>query len=182
MPEVRRDLWKSSGPIPLLKQGHLERVAQDHVKTSSEYLQGWRLPKLPGKPIPVLGHSHSKDVFPDVQMAPPVFQFVPVASGPVTRHHWKEPGPVVFAPSLQLFLDIGEIPPEPSLLQVKQSQISQSFLIGMMFSFLHHLCDILLDSFQQIHVSLVLGSPELDRALQAWPYQHWIKGKDHLPC
>ena len=27
-----RDLWRSSGPTPLLKQGHLEPVAQDHVQ------------------------------------------------------------------------------------------------------------------------------------------------------
>jgi len=26
----------------LLKQGHLEPIAQDHVRTASEYLQGWR--------------------------------------------------------------------------------------------------------------------------------------------
>ena len=39
MIEVGRDLWRSSGPRPLLKQGHLETVAQDHVQTAFEYLQ-----------------------------------------------------------------------------------------------------------------------------------------------
>ena len=29
--EFGRDLWRSSGPIPLFKQDHLELVAQDHV-------------------------------------------------------------------------------------------------------------------------------------------------------
>ena len=31
--KVGRDLWSSSGPTPLLNQGHLELVAQDHVQT-----------------------------------------------------------------------------------------------------------------------------------------------------
>ena len=36
--EVRRDLWRASGPTPLLKQGHPEPVAQDHVQTDFQYL------------------------------------------------------------------------------------------------------------------------------------------------
>ena len=35
-----RDLWRSPCPTPLLKQGHLDLVAQDHVQMVSEYLQG----------------------------------------------------------------------------------------------------------------------------------------------
>jgi len=69
---------------PLLKHGHLELVAQDHVL---EYLQGWRLHNLPGQPVPWLGHPHREKVFPDVQREPPVFQFVPTASGPATGHN-----------------------------------------------------------------------------------------------
>ena len=84
--EVGRDLWRSSGPTPLLKQGHLELAAQDHVQMASEYLQGWRLHPLPGQPVPVLGHPHSKILFPDVQREPPVFQFGPIASGHFTGH------------------------------------------------------------------------------------------------
>lgn len=40
----------------------------------------------PGQPGPVLGHLHSKRVFPD-QREPCVFQCVPFTSGPVTEHH-----------------------------------------------------------------------------------------------
>lgn len=40
MVEVVRDLWRSSGPPPLLKQGHLEEVAQDLVQTDGF----WRAP------------------------------------------------------------------------------------------------------------------------------------------
>jgi len=47
-------------------------------------------------------------LFPDVQL--PVFQFVPITSCPVTEYHWKEPCSVLFALSLQLSVQIGDIP------------------------------------------------------------------------
>lgn len=37
--EVGRDLWRSSGPNPLLKQGHAEPIAQDYVQIPFEYLR-----------------------------------------------------------------------------------------------------------------------------------------------
>lgn len=40
----------------------------------------------------------------------PVFQFVPMASGSVSGHHWKEPGSVLFAPSFQVFIHIDKFP------------------------------------------------------------------------
>jgi len=60
MLEIGRDLWRSSGPSPLLKQGHLEPIAQDHVQTSSEYLQIGRLHNTSRKSVPVLGHTHTE--------------------------------------------------------------------------------------------------------------------------
>jgi len=36
--EVRRDLWRSSGPTSFLKQGHLVQVSQDHDQTAFVYL------------------------------------------------------------------------------------------------------------------------------------------------
>lgn len=38
--ETGRNLWMSSGPSPLIKQGHLEPVAHDCVLMGFEYLQG----------------------------------------------------------------------------------------------------------------------------------------------
>ena len=60
MVEVGRELWRSSGPIPLLKQGHLQLVVQDHVQMDVEYLQGWRLHNLSEQSGAVLGHPHSE--------------------------------------------------------------------------------------------------------------------------
>jgi len=38
-----RDLWGSSSPTPLPKQGHLKQVAQDLIQTGFEYLQRRRI-------------------------------------------------------------------------------------------------------------------------------------------
>ena len=46
----------------------------------------------------------------DVQREPPVLPFVPVASGRGTGHHRTEPGSVLSAPSLRVFMGIDEIP------------------------------------------------------------------------
>ena len=73
MAEGGRDLWRLSHPTPLLKQGHLEPIACDLIQKASECLQGGGFHHFPGQPVPVLGHSHSKKVFPDVQREPPVF-------------------------------------------------------------------------------------------------------------
>jgi len=60
---VGRDLWGSSGPTPLPKQGHLEQAAQDLVQAGLEYLQR-RIHSLPGQPVPVLCHLQREEVLP----------------------------------------------------------------------------------------------------------------------
>ena len=81
MIEVGKDLWRSSGPTTLLKQGCLELAAQGHVHIVFECLQGWRRHNLTWQPVPGLGCP------PDVQREPPVLQCVRIASGPGTGHH-----------------------------------------------------------------------------------------------
>jgi len=75
---VGRDLCGASGSTPLSKQGHLEKVAQDLIQASFEYLQRRRIHNLPGQPVPVLRHPQS-EVIPHVRLELPVLQFVPVA-------------------------------------------------------------------------------------------------------
>lgn len=43
MADVERDLWRSFGPTPEIKQEPLEPVALDHVQMAFECLQAWRL-------------------------------------------------------------------------------------------------------------------------------------------
>ena len=59
-----------------------------------------------------------------------------------------------------------------------QSQLPQPFLIGEMTQTLNCCCGPSLDPLHYVHVSLVLGSPELDTALQVWPLQSGVEGKD----
>jgi len=86
---VGRHLCGSSSPTPLLKQGHLQQPAQDHVQMGLEYLQRRRLHSLPGQPVPVLRHPQREEVLPHVPELP-MPQFMPVAPCPVAGHHWKE--------------------------------------------------------------------------------------------
>jgi len=85
--DVGRDLCRIFCPAPLLKQDHLDPIAQYQVQTGFDYLQAWRLYKLFGQSVPVLGHSQIKKMSLDVQRKPPEFQVVPIASGPVTGRH-----------------------------------------------------------------------------------------------
>jgi len=77
----------SSGQTPLLKQGHLDPIAQNCVQMASEYVQEWRLHSFSGQPVPVLSHPHGEKMFPEIQRDPPVFQCVLTASGPAAGHH-----------------------------------------------------------------------------------------------
>lgn len=62
----------------LLKQSYLELVAQDHVQTPCNYLQGLRLHNLPEQPPqPRLVALPVKKRFPDDQTKPSLFQVVP---------------------------------------------------------------------------------------------------------
>jgi len=169
-----RDLWRSSCPASLLKQGHLELV----VQTVFEYSQTWRLHTLPGQPIPVLSHPRSTKMFPGFQSESPLLQFVPVAPGPITGYHWTEPSSVLYVSSLQVFIYFDENPPEPS----------PAWTVPALSAFprrrdspsLTYLGGPLLDSVQYVHDSLVLGSPELDSTLQVWAHQCLAEEKDVL--
>jgi len=145
---VGRYLCGSSSPPPLLKQGHLQQAAQDFVQASLEYLQRWRIHSLPGQPVPGLCHPQSEEVLPHVHTELPVLQFVLIAPCPVAGLHWKESGPILLTPTLQIFISIYEVPSQPSLLQEKQAQFHQSFLIGEMLQSLHHPRSPPLDSLQ----------------------------------
>lgn len=82
-----RDLCKSSHPT-LLEQDELKKGVQDFVKWTSEYLQGWRLHNLPGKPIPVFNHPYSKI---DLTFKPNFFQPMSLISSLFTEHCCEDP-------------------------------------------------------------------------------------------
>lgn len=80
---------------PQDKQGHIVQFAWDHLHMGF-YLQEVRLHSLPGQPVSVktcllmLGGNL-------------LFQFMPIASGLVTGHCWKEPA-LSHTPSLVQYL------------------------------------------------------------------------------
>lgn len=83
--------WETVSSWPCFKVSCFKaRSARDscqgHTKTAFEYLHGWSLHHLFGKPVPVLRYPHSK-VLPDVQTEAPIFHLVATPSAAVTGHH-----------------------------------------------------------------------------------------------
>jgi len=165
---VGKDLRGSSRPTFLPKQGHLQQAAQDCVQAGLEYLQRRRLHNLSRQPVPGLHHPESEEVLPHVQLELPMLQkFVPFAPCPVCwaplKRVWPHP------PDTHPW-DIHKILPQSSLLQAKQAQLPQPFLLGEMLQSPHHLCSPPLDSLQSFLVFLEVGSPELRTILHMWPH------------
>ena len=67
-----------------------------------------------------------------------------------------------------------------SLLQAKETQLSQPFLVREMLHSLNHLCGSALDSLKQFPVLLELRGPELDTVLQKRSHQGRVQGKEGL--
>ena len=117
---------------------------------------------------------YSKEVLPGGQREPPVFVCVHC----LLFWHWAPLNrawlhPLVTLPSGRSLQDTDEIPDEPPLLQDEQIWLSQPPLTGwllprslIIFTAIH--CTL---SPQHIQISLVLGSSELDTALQVWAHQ-----------
>ena len=95
-----------------------------------------------------LRHPQREEVLPHVQLELPRLQFVPVAPCPVAGHHWKESGPVLLTPTLQIFRGISKVPSQPSLLQAEQAQLPQPLLVGEMLQSPPHPRSPPLDSLQ----------------------------------
>ena len=110
MAELGRDLCRSSCPATSRR---LHRTISRWLLSISK--DGDSTTSL-GNLCQCRSPSQWKSVSSFVQREPPIFQFVPVVSGPVTGHQWKEPVSVFFTPSLQVFEHIDETFPEPSLL------------------------------------------------------------------
>lgn len=85
---------------PHAKAGSLEQVTQESVQVGSEYLQRRKLHSPSRQPAPVLCHSSREDDLSHVQVEPPVFLFVPTATGSVAEHHQKQPGSTHLPPTL----------------------------------------------------------------------------------
>ena len=68
--------WRSSSPTmnitpPSLPLNH---VPEHHIYKSFKYLQGWRLSRFPGQPVPMLDNPFSEDIYPSISSKPPLAQ------------------------------------------------------------------------------------------------------------
>lgn len=88
-------------------------------------------------------------------MEPSVIQCVPIASCLGIGHHWKEPGFVIFAPSLTSGIYGWSPLPKPPLLKAQWFQLSQSFPKEEILPSLHRLHGSILDCLHYADVSLV---------------------------
>lgn len=57
-----------------------------------------------------------------------MFQFVPLTPCAVAEQHWTESGPIFVIPALEIFVCIDKMPSQSSVLQSKQTQLSELFL------------------------------------------------------
>lgn len=64
MVEVTMDLWRSSCPTSLLKQGHLKALTKDHIQMAFEDRQGMQPYNMSGQPVSALSQPHSEKIFP----------------------------------------------------------------------------------------------------------------------
>ena len=53
-----------------------------------------------------LRHPQREEVLPHAQLELRLLPFVPIAPCPVAGHNWKESGPVLLTPTLQIFMGI----------------------------------------------------------------------------
>ncbi|KAK4807117.1 hypothetical protein QYF61_018458 [Mycteria americana] len=156
-------------PIPGSGYLPLDQVAQSPVQPGLEHFQGGGIHSFCGQPVPVPHHPHGKKFLPNIQSKCTLFQFKTVAPCPVTT------GPVLKGRN--------KVSLEPSLLQAERPQLSQPFFTGEVLQPSDHLRGPPLDPLQQVHVFLVLGTPELDAVLQSLPLDSvsclaWL---EHLP-
>jgi len=107
MAEFGRDLCVPQAQS-LLQQEHPEQGVQRHIQVALEDLQGGD-PTASLQPVPVLRHLHSTAVLLVVRRNL-LCASVTIASCPGTGHHRAEPDSILFAPSLQTFIDTNEIP------------------------------------------------------------------------
>jgi len=97
-----------------------------------EPLQGWQLHHLPGQPVPMPGHSFSKEIFAYIQPKPALMQLEAIeASPPTTSYLGEETNTCLTTTSFQVAAGSNKVPPQPPLLQTKLLQFPQLLLTGL---------------------------------------------------
>ena len=112
-------------------QGHqpADQAAQSHIQPGLQCLQGWGIHSLLGQPVQCVITLWVENFLLISNLNLPS-QYKTIPSCPITVHPRKQPFPFLFILSLQVLEGHNEVSPQPSLLQAKQAQCPQPFLIG----------------------------------------------------
>ena len=116
---------------------------------------------LPGQSVPVSDHSFG-ELFPNVQPESPLAQLQAIPSSPIHSYMGEEADTYLTTASLQVVVDSEKVSP---LLQAKQFQFPQLFLIRPVLQTAHQLCCPSLDMLQGLDVFLVLRDLKLNTLL-----------------
>jgi len=103
-------------------------------------------PQPPWATCSVRHHPLGEKLPPNIQPKPPLSQLKTIPPWPITVPPHKQPFPLLFVHSLQVLEGHNEVSPKPSLLQAKQSQFPQPFLIGEVLQPCVHLSGLPLGS------------------------------------
>lgn len=125
--EVRKDLWRSSGPALMFKQGHLELGAQDHVQTAFQYLQARRLHTSLQNLCQQSCLCHSKMCFLMFRRNLLCFSLDPLPLV-LSLGTTKERLSVVFSSFIQVFINTDNIPLRIHFSRLKSSSLLRVFL------------------------------------------------------
>lgn len=68
-------------------------AAKCQVCSFSEHFQGWWLNHCPGQPVPMLNHSYSEEILPNIQLEPPLVQFEAISLYPIPSSLREEADP-----------------------------------------------------------------------------------------
>ena len=96
-----RHLWGLSSLTPCWEQVHQSKLHRSVPWKVLGISKDGIYTACLGSLFQCLTSSHSKKVLFYCKMKFPVFQFVPIASCPVTGHHWEESDSVFFSPPIR---------------------------------------------------------------------------------
>ena len=80
-----------------------------------------------------------EEIFPNIQPEPPLVQLEAIPSHHIGSYQGEEANPHLTTTFLQEVVEGNKVPPDPPLLQTKQSQFSQLLPTGLVLDTLHQL-------------------------------------------
>ena len=77
----------------------------------------------------MLDNPSSEEIFPNIQSKPPLAQLEAVSSCPIASYLGEETDTHLATTSFQVVVESSKVCPEPSFLQIEQSQVPQPLLV-----------------------------------------------------